>query len=145
MEERDNPRSKHYDSSWDDDFDDEEEYDEEKADAVEEAFDRKMEQWDKRNWQQWLKQYVTFPFTAVREEDMDENPFSEEDDNKPFAVGSKMTVLKLGYDDFHEAVMAHVKQGKEEGWVPLADLQVTPKSDPNYWAVREYVVWFANR
>jgi hypothetical protein len=91
------------------------------------------------------KQYVTFPFTAMREEDMDSNPFSEEDDDKPFAVGSKMTVLEFGYNDFHEAMMAHVKQGKNDGWVPLADLEVTPKNDPNYWAVREYVVWFANR
>jgi predicted RNA binding protein YcfA (HicA-like mRNA interferase family) len=33
----------------------------------------------------------------------------------------------------------------EEGWVPLADLKVTPKSDPNYWPVREHAVWFANR
>ena len=42
-------------------------------------------------------------------------------------------------------MMAHVKQGEEDGWVPLADLKVTPKSDPNYWPVREYTVWFANR
>ncbi len=142
MEDKDNPRSKQYDSSWDDDSDGDsalEDYDDE-------AFERKMEQWGERNWQKWLKQYVTFPFTAVREEDMDANPFSEEDDdNKPFAVGSKTTVLEFGYDEFHEAMLAHVKQGKDDGWVPLADLEVTPKSDPNYWAVREYVVWFANR
>lgn len=141
MNEKDNPRSKQYDRSWDDDSDDNsvlEDYDED-------AFDRKMEQWEKRNWQKWLKQYVTFPFTATREEDMDANPFSEEDDDKPFAVGSKMTVTEFGYNDFHEAMMAHVKQGKNDGWVPLADLEVTPKSDPNYWAVREYVVWFANQ
>ena len=48
-------------------------------------------------------------------------------------------------DDFHEAVTAHVKQGNQKGWVPLADLEVASKSDPNYWAVREYVVWSANR
>jgi len=144
MDEKDNPRSKQYDSSWDDDFDDDSDL--ENDDYDDEAFERKMEQWDERNWRKWLKQYVTFPFTAVREEDIDANPFSEEeDDDKLFAVGSKMTVLEFGYDDFHEAVMAHVKQGKGKGWVPLADLEVTPKSDPNYWAVREYVVWFANR
>jgi hypothetical protein len=145
MDEKDNPRSKQYDHSWDDDdFDDNDEAlneDEEENDPL----DRKMEQWDKRDWQKWLRQYVTFPFTATREEDMDANPFSEEEDNKPFAVGSKMTVTEFGYNDFHETMMAHVKQGKNDGWVPLADLEVTPKSDPNYWAVREYVVWFANR
>jgi hypothetical protein len=142
MDDKDNPRSKHYDSSWDDDFDDDSGLTDDDYD--EEAFDRKMEQWEERDWQKWLKQYVTFPFTATREEDMDANPFSPEG-RKPFAVGTKMIVFEFGYDDFHEAVLAHVKQGNQKGWVPLADLEVASKSDPNYWAVREYAVWFANR
>jgi hypothetical protein len=29
--------------------------------------------------------------------------------------------------------------------VPLGDLQVKPKTDANFWPVREYVIWFANR
>jgi hypothetical protein len=74
---------------------------------------------------------VAFPFTVIREEDMDLDPFSEEEESKPFAIDSEMTVLEFGYNEFHEAVMAHVKQGKSEGWVPLADL-ATPvgKSRP---------------
>lgn len=136
MDEKDNPRSKQYDHSWDDDdFDDDEDFDENEEEVdgdAEDPLDRKMEQWDKRNWQKWLKQYLTLPFTATREENMDENPFSEEKNNKPFAVSTKMIVFELGYDDFHEAVLAHVKQGDQKGWVRLADLEVTPKSDPNY-------------
>jgi hypothetical protein len=27
----------------------------------------------------------------------------------------------------------------------VADLEVKPKADKNYWPIREYVVWFANR
>ncbi|MCI0691146.1 hypothetical protein L0337_03960 [candidate division KSB1 bacterium] len=143
MNEKDNPRSKNYDHSWDDDFD--EDSDLENDDYNDEAFERKMEQWDERNWRTWLKQYLTFPFTVIREEDMDADPFREEDESKPFAIDSEMMVLEFGYNEFHDAIMAHVKQGKEEGWVPLADLKVTPKRDPNYWPVREYTVWFANR
>jgi len=150
MAEKDNPRSKKYDHSWDDDDFDEDEDDkfdddeEELDEKDEDPFDRKMEQWDERDWQKWLKQCVTFPFTVIRKEDMDANPFSSEG-RKPFAVGTKMIVLEFGYDNFHEAVLAHVKQGNQKGSVPLADLEVTPQSDPNYWAVREYVVWFANQ
>lgn len=49
MDEKDNPRSKHYDSSWDDDIEsDEEEEDDEESEG---PLDRKMEQWDKRNWE----------------------------------------------------------------------------------------------
>ena len=148
MDDKDNPHSEHYDSSWDVDFDEDNDFDEddeEKADAVEAAFHRKMAQWEKRNWQKWLKQNLTFPFTAIRENDDDDSFGFEEDEHNPFAAGSKLTVLDFGYDDFHEAVLAQVRQGRREGWVPLADLKVTPKTDPNYWAVREYVMWFANR
>lgn len=31
------------------------------------------------------------------------------------------------------------------GAVPLCDLEARPKHDKNFWPVREYVVWFANR
>ena len=35
------------------------------------------------------------------------------------------------------------KEGK--GCLPLQDLEVRPKDNPNYWPVREFVVWYANR
>jgi len=38
-----------------------------------------------------------------------------------------------------------VREGIKKGRVPLADLEVTSKKDKNFWPVREYVVWFANR
>lgn len=42
-------------------------------------------------------------------------------------------------------ILIRVMEGKKIGSVPLADVKVTSKSDPNYWPVREYVVWMANR
>jgi hypothetical protein len=38
-----------------------------------------------------------------------------------------------------------VREGQHQGYVPLADLEAMPKADKNYWPVREYVVWYANR
>jgi hypothetical protein len=65
MDEKENPRSKQYDHSWDeDDFDEDDDFDEteEELDEEEEApLERKMERWDQRNWEEWLEQYVTFP------------------------------------------------------------------------------------
>ncbi len=141
--EKNNPRSVHYDSSWDDDIEEDEE-EREDDEEMEDPLDRKMQQWDKRNWHKWLMTYLTFPFTAIRKEDMEEPPFATKR-RKPFAVDTKMTVSSIHYDEFHDAIFAHAKQGNEEDSIPLADLEVTPKSDPNYWPVREYVVWFANR
>ena len=33
----------------------------------------------------------------------------------------------------------------DKGYLPECDVEVTPKTDRNFWPVREYVVWFANR
>ena len=39
------------------------------------------------------------------------------------------------------------KSGKAEkkGYVPLCDVVVSERDDRNFWPVREYVIWFANR
>lgn len=41
-----------------------------------------------------------------------------------------------------------MKENVKNGWkgyVPLCDLEVTSRKDRNFWPVREYAVWFANR
>lgn len=45
----------------------------------------------------------------------------------------------------HYGIMVKVREKRRIGYVPLADLEVSPKSDLNYWPVREYVEWFGNR
>ena len=42
-------------------------------------------------------------------------------------------------------ITVKVREKHHVGSVPLADVEVTPKTNKNYWPVREYVVWFANR
>ena len=41
--------------------------------------------------------------------------------------------------------MIEVREKEQVGSVPLGDVKVGPKSDRNFWPVREYVIWFANR
>lgn len=62
-----------------------------------------------------------------------------------FRLGHKMEVVALDEDDVNEGILVRVTEKRETGWVPLGDLEVKSKSDCNYWPVREYVVWFANR
>lgn len=38
-----------------------------------------------------------------------------------------------------------VVAGKKKGLVPLADVEVISRENPNFWPVREYVVWAANQ
>jgi hypothetical protein len=51
----------------------------------------------------------------------------------------------LAEEDIERGIMVRVREKKRNGCLPLCDLEVTPKTDPNFWPVREYVVWFANR
>lgn len=48
-------------------------------------------------------------------------------------------------EDPKYGMLLQVKEGRRKGHVPLADVEVTPRDDANFWPVREYVVWFANR
>ena len=110
-----------------------------------EAFEQKMEEWAARDWQQWLTQQLAFPFTVTREEDDDDAYFKEGAAKARFRLGHKMEVVSLAEEDVDRGIMVHVREKKQAGCVPLCDLEVTPKADPNFWPVREYVVWFANR
>jgi len=108
------------------------------------AFERKCEEWERRDWIPWLQEKLTFPFTVGREEDMDENPFLIPSDDPPFSVGHRMEALSLADEGIH-GIIIEVRERENTGYVPLADCEVAPKSDPNFWPVREYVVWFANQ
>jgi len=110
-----------------------------------EVFDRKCEQWEKRDWMAWLEKNLSFPFEVERMEDDDDAFFTDVADHEPFRLGHKMTVLALEGENLRYGIIVKVQEEGRIGYVPLSDLQVTSKSDQNYWPVREYVVWFANR
>jgi len=111
----------------------------------EDAFEKKLEEWETRNWMDWLGQQLTFPFLVTREEDEDDAYFSAGAAKFPFRLGHKMEVLALAEEDVDLGVMVKVREKGQTGHVPLADMEVKPKSDKNFWPVKEYVVWFANR
>ena len=88
---------------------------------------------------------LTFPFTVSREEDEDDANFAEGAAKAPFRLGHKMEVLELTGEDVDQGIMVKVREKGQIGYVPLADLEVSPKTDASLWPVQEYVVWFANR
>lgn len=122
-----------YDSSWDDDN--------------EELFDQKYEEWRKRDWKSWLEKKLSFPFEARRDED--ERWMYYEgciiDEKKLFSMGHVMTVLGIEAEDDHYGVLVKARERRKTATIVLCDLEVTSREDPNFWPVREYVVWFANR
>jgi len=48
-------------------------------------------------------------------------------------------------EDYIYGVIVQVREGRRKGCVPLCDLEVTSRKDRNFWPVREYAAWFANR
>ncbi len=120
-----------YDSSWDQGND--------------ELWDRKYDEWEERDWESWLDAELSFPFEVRREEDDDDAFFTNVASRQPFRLGHTMKVLGVEDDDVDYGILVKVREGKRTGCVPLCDVQVTSRSDPNFWPVREYVVWFANR
>jgi hypothetical protein len=109
------------------------------------AFERKFEEWDQRDWMTWLAKNLTFPFKATREEDEDDAYFLAGAAEALFRLGHTMEIVGLEDEDERTGIGVKAKERKKIGHVPLCDLEVKPKTDKNYWPVREYVVWFANR
>ena len=119
-----------YDSSWDEDNN--------------ELWSQKYAEWSQRDWSNWLLDRLTFPFQVERQEDLSSNPFASNQD-RPFSVGHKMKVLSIEDEDESYGIIVKVREGRKTGYIPLADVEVVSQEDSNFWLVREYVVWFANR
>jgi hypothetical protein len=129
------------DHRWD--LDEDDSVDSPEAD---EAFEKKLDEWQERNWMDWLGKQLTFPFRVVRKEDDDDVFWDADAAKSAFRLDHKMKALSLEEEeDIDRGIMMMVSEKGQTGSVPLADLQVTPKSDKNFWPIREYVVWFANR
>ena len=77
-------------------------------------------------------------------EDLNSNPFFDNDD-ETFSFRHTMKVLTIEDEDADYSILVKVREGRQSGVVPLCDVEVTSRQDQNFWPVREYVVWFANR
>jgi Calcium binding len=113
--------------------------------ANKEVFDKIYKEWQKRSWEPWLKENLTFPFIVERMEDEDDAYFTDIADHELFRLGHEMKVIGIDQEDDLYGIILKVREGRRVGHVPLCDVEVVDKKDPNFWPVREYVVWFANR
>ena len=119
-----------YDSSWDEDND--------------ELWDEMYEKWEAREWQEWLLEEIEFPIHVERFEDMNDDFFGSHEET-PFSVGRKFNVTNIVGEDEEMGIIVEVVAGKSKGHVPLSEVEVTDKNNKNYWPIREYAVWMANR
>ena len=110
-----------------------------------EAFERKYREWQQRHWETWLNKKLDFPFWVERMEDEDDAYFTDGANLQPFRLGHRMKVIGIELEDDLYGIILKVREGRKVGYVPLCDVEVIDKEYPNFWPVREYVVWFANR
>jgi len=132
--------TKEYDPSWD-----LEENEDGNLPGDENAFDKIYAKWENRSWEPWLRNKLKFPFLVERMEDEDDAYFTDIAKSEPFRLGHVMEAIDIEMEDDHYGVILKVKEGKRIGHIPLCDVEVTSKENENFWPVREYVVWFANR
>ncbi len=110
----------------------------------EDAWNEKYAEWEGRDWRAWLSDNLSFPFLADRREDPDKDlPATQED--AWFGAGHSMKVLSIKEEDETHGIIVKVRERRGVGYVPLCELEVTPRKNKNYWPVKEYAVWFANR
>jgi hypothetical protein len=105
---------------------------------------RKEKAWARRNWRTWLMEHLTFPFQAVREDGDDSDLFGSRSGQHKFLVGDTLEVQRLDVEEGRWGIQVVVRQGRQTGRIPLADLSVRPKSDPNFKIALEYAVAVAN-
>lgn len=87
-------------------------------------------------WNEYLHKTLSFPFAAKIDE------FEEE---YPFPRGEEVIVTGLDLvDDLYGIIADITHRGKHLNF-PLCDLAAIDKPSPNYEAVKDYRVWFANR
>ena len=110
-------------------------------------WDKKFREWENRDWIQWFKTRLSFPFEVERKEDTVDACFSREVRSESFRFGRRRTVLSIedDYEDDLYGMLVQVWEGAHTGYVPLADTEVVSRTDKNFRAVREYAVWWANR
>lgn len=110
----------------------------------EDAKFQKQQEWVGRDWVAWLTENLSYPFLVERVQSLEE---LEQygylyDQNDYFGYGHSMKVLNIHEVDAALGIIVKVRESRRVGYVPLAQLQVTPRKNRNYWPVREYAVWF---
>lgn len=87
-------------------------------------------------WEGNLEQVLEFPFEAR---------VAETEGRGPVQVGDIVKVLRIADMDDRYGLFADVRLDRHAYLLPLCDLEASDKSSPNYQALKDYVVWFANR
>ena len=108
-------------------------------------WNEKYGEWEKRDWEEWLNTNLSFPFQVERKNDEEDAYFTDIADREPFRLGHKMTVLGIEMEDDLYGVIVKVRERRRIGYVPLIDTEVVSRDNENFWTVREYAAWFANR
>lgn len=74
------------------------------------TFDRKYEEWMKRDWSRWLKASLTFPFAIKRKEDEDDAYFTDVAKHSPFRLGHVMQAIREAVAKFWLEPMSEVAE-----------------------------------
>jgi hypothetical protein len=87
-------------------------------------------------WEKHLREVLQFPFDAE---------VSEYQERGPLQSGDKVSVKGITTMEDLYGVIVEGRFGRKKYHFPLCDLKPIDKKQPNYQAVDDFAVWFANR
>ncbi len=87
-------------------------------------------------WEKHLRKVLQFPFDAE---------VYEYQERGPLQSGDKVSVKGITTIEDLYGVIVEVRFGRKKYHFPLCDLKPVDKKQPNYQAVDDFAVWFANR
>ena len=89
-----------------------------------------------RAWERYMREHLTSPFDAE---------VAEFQERGPLKSGDAVRVKEITLIDDNYGVIVELGLDRKGYAFPLCDLEVIDKTSPNYQAVKDYRVWFANR
>ena len=87
-------------------------------------------------WEKHLKEKLSFPFKAI---------VTEFQERGPMKAGNKVTVHRISEVEELYGILVDIEYKRKRYIFPLADLEAIEKTSDNYFPIKDYVIWFANR
>jgi hypothetical protein len=98
-----------------------------------------------REWDEWLKDNLIFPFQVMRVEDHSAYLFHNQSEDALFAEGHILKVLGIEGNDELCGIIIKVREGRRIGYVPLVDCALVDKKHENSKYINEYFEWSYNQ
>ena len=95
-----------------------------------------------REWDEWLKKKLNFPFKVKRVQDHNTAFFDHQVKDEPLSQGHVFKVIDVEENDDFYGVIIKVREGLRVGYVPLLECELIDGKNGNFKYIKEYFEWY---